>query len=142
LDSLNNTALEEQIQSYIASYHEWKEDVETRLTAEQKLLRDKCNTTLAELYSWEPLSDSSIYFKRSLINLIKNYLSLSLYAKEWFIHPETPDAESAKYEIESYKKELTEWIEKLKVKYPIAIEIQRERDLLESQLRQDFELLG
>jgi hypothetical protein len=142
LDSLNNTPLEEQIQSYITSYNEWKEDAETRLTDEHKLLRDKCNTTLAELYRWEPLSESSIYFKRSLINLIKNYLSQSLYARELFIHPETPDAESAKYKIESHKKELTDWIEKLKIKYPISLEIQRERDLLESQLLQDLELLG
>ena len=141
LDLLNNTPIDEQIQNYIGSYDEWMKDAETRLTEEQKLLRNKCSNTLADLYNWQPLTESSKYFKRSLIHLIKNFLARSLYSRELFIHPETPDSESAMYEIESHKKELTEWIEKLKVKYPIAIEIQRERDLLESLLRQDLELL-
>jgi len=142
LDYFNNTPLEEQIENDIKGYHKWREDAETRLTDEQKLLREKCNKTIDELRKWEPVSESSKYFKSRLIFLIKDLLSQSIYAREWFVHPETPDAKSAEFEITSRKKELTEWIANLKSEYPLAVEIKTERDILERRLLQDLEQLA
>ena len=105
-------------------------------------MREKCDKTINDLRKWEPVSESLNCFKIRLIDHIINLLSQSLCTREWFIHPETPDAKSAEREIMGKKKELTEWIENLKNKYPIAVEIKKERDLLESQLRQDLELLA
>ena len=142
LDYINNTPLEEQIENYIKGYQKWREDSETRLTDEQKNLRDRCKNTINELYKWEPLTESSIYFKGRLIDHIKALLAQSIYARELFIHPETPDAESAEREIVFRKKRFTEWIKNLKRKYKIAIELKKERDILEIQLRWDLELLA
>ena len=142
LDYLNNTPLEEQIESYIKGYQKWREDSETRLTDEQKNLRDRCNNTINELCKWEPVSETSIYFKGRLIDHIKDLLFQSIYARELFIHPETPDAESAEADIINRKKRLTEWVGNLKRQYPIAVEIKKERALLEGQLLQDLELMS
>lgn len=141
LDYLNNTPLNELIENYITGYHKWREEAETRLTDEQKILKDSCNKTISELSKWKPVSESSKYYKEKLISSIKNLLSQSIYAREWFVHPETPDAESAEGEIMKRKKQLTEWSQNLKNKYPIALEIKRERELLEINLIQDLELL-
>jgi hypothetical protein len=141
LDYLNNTSREEQIENYITGYQKWREDVETRLTEEQKLLREKCNKTINDLRKWEPVSESSKYYKGRLIFLIKDLLAQSIYAREWFVHPETPDTKSAEREIMNRQKELTEWIENLKNEYPMALEIKKERELLENKLMHDLELL-
>ena len=60
---------------------------------------------------------------------------------EWMNLPEDYNAEFAKRQIERDKKELLNWIEELKSKYPIAVEYYKERDILESQLKQDLGML-
>jgi hypothetical protein len=141
LDYINNIPLEEHIENCITGYYKWMENAESRLADDQKLLREKCNKIINDLHKWEPISESSKYYKDKLIFHLKTLLSQSIYARELYVHPETPDAKSAEREIMCKKKELTEWIEHLKSQYPIAVEIKKERDLLESQLLQDLELL-
>ena len=70
---------------------------------------------------------------------LKNKTEYALY--EWMNLPDDYNAEFAKRQIDREKKELANWIEELKNKYPIAVEYFKERDLLESQLMQDLEQL-
>ena len=139
LDALNNIPLEELIKKKIVDYHKWMEEVESKLTVDQKLLREDCNNTIAELRKWEPKFASSEHSKVRLMECLKNKTEYALY--EWMNLPDDYNAEFAKRQIDREKKELANWIEELKNKYPIAVEYFKERDLLESQLMQDLEQL-
>ena len=139
LDALNNIPSEELIEKKIANYHRWMADVESKLTVDQKLLREDYNNTIAELRKWQPKFASSEHSRIRLIACLKNKMEYALY--EWMNLPEDYNAEFAKRQIDRDKKELTNWIEELKSKYPIALEYYKEKDLLESQLKQDLGML-
>jgi hypothetical protein len=139
LDSINRTPLKELIDREIADYNNWMSILEANLTDDQKIMREKCNNTIAELNKWKPVSDSSKELKIQLIELIRNNVEYYLYGG--LGHPEDFNAEFAERKIIQRKNELIEWIENLKIQYPQSVKFHKERSLLESQLEQDLKLL-
>ncbi len=139
LDLLNNTPLEELVEKEIADYGNWVNILETRFTDEEKMIRLKCNKTIAELEEWQPQAECSKYLKEKLIGHIKDNLSYNLY--HGFVQPRILTSEIVEKEILDKKKKILAEIENHKKDYPLVVEYQNARKGLEDQLLKDLELL-
>lgn len=139
LDFLNNIPLEELLEKEIADYYKWMERVEATLSEEKKIMREKCNNTIAELKNWHPEAECSKQLKIKLIELIKNNIEYALY--DWTGHPEVFTPEFAERQILIRKEDLTQGIVNAKRNYLSALEYEKEISLLEIQLQHDLELM-
>jgi len=139
LDEYADAKLEELIKKEILTHRKWIQQVEKELTDEQKMMKAKCNDTIAELEEWKPEAESSNHLKSLLIKQIRDYIDYNLY--EMLEVPTILTFEHAKSRILKHKEELTESIEQLRKKYSNALEYQKQKNILESQLLRDLELL-
>ncbi len=74
-----------------------------------------------------------------LIQDIRQFMELRLF--EVYDIPEPYTAKHAETRILSRREELKNWIAKLKQDYPVAVEYQQQKQILEKALLKDLELL-